>query len=208
MSKFYNANSENSEKDQDPIDTISISVATSDFTIQNVCLKMGIPLISIDGLNVKNVKNYVLKCITCSRFIFDTTKLFCSDCGYPYLMKVGYYANSKGEVTINDKEPEPRNRGQRVLYRIIFQFCLPNPTTDKRATIYILSEDQLPKKRNELTLEKDFDKIIENYEEYRDKIGKGGLYNFTANTHKKLVWGYPKKNPNIPKKYYSKKSKK
>jgi len=30
-------------------------------------------------------------------------------------MKVGYYVNQNGEVTINDKEAEARNRGTQVI---------------------------------------------------------------------------------------------
>jgi len=74
--------------------------------------------------------------------------------------------------------------------------------------VYILSEDQLPKKRNELTLEKDFEKIISNYEQYKDQISKPNATNFNSISSKKYIWGYPKKNPNVAKKYYSKKDKK
>lgn len=35
-------------------------------------------------------------------------------CGYTTLMKVGYYVNYNGEVTINDKDAEARNRGTQV----------------------------------------------------------------------------------------------
>jgi len=74
--------------------------------------------------------------------------------------------------------------------------------------VYVLSEDQLPKMKNELTLEKDFEKILSNYEYYRDRITKPGATTFDSISSKKYIWGYPKKNPNLAKKYYSKKDKK
>jgi hypothetical protein len=85
---------------------------------------------------------------------------------------------------------------------------LPKPSLSKKGVVYILSEDQMPtpKKRTTMNLERDLDKILDNYDlhkELNDKIHKK-----TYNTSKNLVWGYPKKNPNVPNKYYSKKNKK
>jgi hypothetical protein len=59
-----------------------------------------------------------------------------------------------------------------------------------------------------MTLEKDFEKIMANYEQYKDCIGKTSNTTFNTASTKKFVWGYPKQNPNIAKKYYSKKDKK
>lgn len=69
-----------------------------------------------------------------------------------------------------------------------------------------MAEDQIPKKMNELNLDKDLDKILDDYENYKDLLNKKEFKN--CNTSKNVVWGFPKKNPNVPKKYYSKKDKK
>ena len=114
-------------------------------------------------------------------------------------MKVSYSITSSGECTIYDKRAEKRVRGT--------QFDLPKPQIGKKATVYILAEDQVPKKRFEVDLEKNLDKILDNYEHFKDfkkKDNKQQIYNSSKN----FVWGYPKKNPNQSKKYYSKKSKK
>jgi hypothetical protein len=76
----------------------------------------------------------------------------------------------------------------------------------KKGVVYILAEDQLPKKRVGVNLEKDLDKLLDNYELYRELGDKTVQRNH--NTSKNLVWGYPKQNPNVPNKYYSKKNKK
>jgi hypothetical protein len=56
-------------------------------------------------------------------------------------------------------------------------------------------------------LEKDLDRILDNYESGRDfNPIKNDIKN--QNTTKSFVWGFPKKNPNVAKKYYSKKTKK
>jgi hypothetical protein len=72
--------------------------------------------------------------------------------------------------------------------------------------IYILSEDQLKTKKNEFSLEKNLDKILDNYDSFKDLNDKNVSKGF--NTSKNFVWGYPKQNPNASRKYYSKKSKK
>lgn len=73
--------------------------------------------------------------------------------------------------------------------------------------MYILSEDQLPKKKYEYNLEKDLEKILDNYESYKDFNPYKIDDDIKQNTTKKFVWGFPKKNPNVPKKYYGKKQK-
>ena len=191
-------NKENKENDnskkKDKLDEINnVFVNTGDFTLQNVCMKMGIPIIGVDGLRIKNIKNYILKCTVCNTFIFEIDRLFCDYCGYPYLMKIGYNIFANGEIKINDKEPEPRKRGQI--------FDLPTPSTKKNGTVYILSEDQIPKKgfnKGDINI----DKILKNYENFKELPKHDG--GVKINSSKEYKWGFPKRNPNIPKKYYNK----
>ncbi len=193
--KNENENENNNQKkiDNKKDDIENVFVNTADFTLQNACMKMGIPIIGVDGLRIKNIKNYILKCTVCNKFIFEIDRAFCDHCGYPYLMKIGYNIFANGEIRINDKEPEPRKRGQI--------FDLPTPSTKKNGTVYILSEDQIPKKgfdKRDINV----DKILENYENFKElpKHDTG----IKINSSKEYKWGFPKRNPNIPKKYYNK----
>ena len=177
-------------------DEINVYVNTADFTLQNACMKMGIPILGVDGLRIRNIKNYILKCTVCYKFIFEIDKKFCPYCGYPYLMKIGYNIYANGEIKINDRKPEPRKRGQI--------FDLPAPTTKKNGTVYILTEDQIPKKGfNKKDV--DINKILENYESFKELPKHDN--NLQINSSKQYKWGFPKKNPNIPKKHYNKKKK-
>lgn len=191
-----NDNKEKYEKDNK---LNRIFLISDDFTIQNVCLKIGIKVISVNGLLIRRVKNYLFKCLTCSKFNFDTTVLFCQECGYPSLMKIGFSVNDNGKGVIYDKDPDLRVRGTK--------FDLPKPTVGKKSTVYILCEDQLPKKKD-FDIEKHLDKILDNYEQYKDLLKKKVNGNFDGQSTKNFEWGYPKKNPNISKKYYGKKGKK
>lgn len=172
---------------------INVYVNSGDFTLQNVCLKMGMPVKGVDGMQIRKIKNYILKCTTCNEFIFDTSKKFCTYCGYPYLMKIGYNVYSNGDVKINDKKPDIRKRGT--------QFELPKPSIKKNAKIYILAEDQMPKQKGKD--EVNVDKILEYYENMKEipKLDTTERYK----SSKEYVWGYPKQNPNKAKKYYHKK---
>jgi RNA-binding protein NOB1 len=103
----------NVEKEEtSPIKTTIIS---SDFTVQNLSLKLGIPVMSIDNMLIKKIKHYILKCYSCNNFIFDTSKLFCENCGYNTLMKLGCSINKNGKMKIYDKKAEPRLRGTQVF---------------------------------------------------------------------------------------------
>jgi len=185
--------------EEEKSDKERVFIVTSDFAVQNIALKIGILINSIDGIRVQKIRNYVLKCFSCATFNFDTSRLFCEFCGYTTLMKIGYSVSSDGSVTIKDKDADPRLRGK--------QFNLPNPSLNKKAKIYLLCEDQLPKRKININVEKDFDKLIDNYFQYKDLLVKNNDVK-PYNSSKNFVWGYPKKNPNEPKKYYSKKSKK
>lgn len=187
----------NTEKDQslENLKKINVFVNSADFTLQNVCLKMGIPVMGVDGLQIRKIKNYIYKCTTCSTFIFDTSKKFCDFCGYPYLMKIGYNIYSNGDIKINDRKPEPRRRGN--------QFDLPKPSLSKKGVVYILAEDQIPKKGFGRSHNLNIDKILENYENMKE-IPKLDTEEKNKSS-KQYVWGYPRQNPNKPKKYYSKK---
>jgi hypothetical protein len=66
----------------------------------------------------------------------------------------------------------------------------------------------MPKKRHEMNLERDLEKILDNYENYLDFNPYKLSGNTISNTSKKFIWGFPKKNPNVPKKYYAKKQNK
>ena len=189
-------NIDNNDEDKKNKDEINVYVNTADFTLQNVCMKMGIPILGVDGLRIRNIKNYILKCTVCYKFIFEIDKKFCPYCGYPYLMKIGYNIYANGEMKINDRKPEPRKRGQI--------FDLPAPTTKKNGTVYILTEDQIPKKGfNKKDV--DINKILENYESFKELPKHDS--NIQINSSKQYKWGFPKKNPNIAKKYYNKKKK-
>merc|ERR1712137_1293975 len=46
-------------------DRVFVACCTTDFAMQNVLLQMGIKLLSIDGLQIRNLRNWILRCFAC-----------------------------------------------------------------------------------------------------------------------------------------------
>jgi RNA-binding protein NOB1 len=44
-----------------------VGCITTDYALQNVLLQMGMMLISVDGLVIKRVKQFVLQCFGCNQ---------------------------------------------------------------------------------------------------------------------------------------------
>ncbi len=105
---------------------INVFISSADFTLQNVALKMGLPVLGIDGKIIRRIKNYIFKCYSCNKFVFDTERLFCDNCGYNTLMKIGYSIDFKGIVRVFDKEAESRLRGKQVKIEPYNRFYIFN----------------------------------------------------------------------------------
>ena len=62
---------ESKEKD------FQVGVITTDFAMQNVLLHLGIQIVSIDGMRIKILKQWVKRCHGCSTLVPDVRKIFC-----------------------------------------------------------------------------------------------------------------------------------
>jgi len=50
------------------LEHVKVGCITTDFSMQNVLLQIGLNLISIDGMKIKKLKQWILKCQTCSKY--------------------------------------------------------------------------------------------------------------------------------------------
>lgn len=111
---------------------------TTDFAMQNVLIQLGIRIASSNGMMIKSVKHWVLRCNGCYKIHYDMQRLFCSKCGLNYLSKVGCHIDeTTGELKLHLKKNFHHNlRGKK--------YSLPSP--DKRDRFegdLLLREDQL-----------------------------------------------------------------
>jgi RNA-binding protein NOB1 len=103
--------------------------------MQNVLLQIGLRVVNMEGLVVKAVKQYVLKCHACFKICHDNTKLFCPACGNATLMRVSMYVNPDGTVGYSKGIKHFNLRGTK--------YSLPLPKQGRAKDDLVLREDQL-----------------------------------------------------------------
>lgn len=123
---------------------VPVACMTSDFSIQNCLLQMGLLVVSpLDGLMIKEAKKVALRCHACFKVFHDPTRIknnFCPHCGnLDTLKRVQYVIDKNGEkrVLINFKRPiKVKGTNQQ----------LPRPRGGKHANNPILAPDQRVKR--------------------------------------------------------------
>ena len=101
---------------------IQVALLSGDFAMQNVCLQIGLNLLSPSLQRIRNIRTYILRCHACFANEKDMSKQFCSRCGKPTLTRVSCSTNSKGEFKIHlKKNMQWNHRGDR--------FSIPKPVS-------------------------------------------------------------------------------
>ncbi|XP_035991667.1 RNA-binding protein NOB1 [Fundulus heteroclitus] len=115
---------------------VRVGCLTTDFAMQNVLIQMGLHVLSVNGLVIKQARNYVLRCHACFKTTSNMNKFFCPHCGNPTLKKLAVTIGADGGVLMHfSKNPKVLNpRGQR--------HSLPLPRGGKHASNPQLVEDQ------------------------------------------------------------------
>lgn len=124
---------------------IQVGCMTSDFSMQNVLIQIGIAVLSVDGLLIKKPRSYVLKCVTCSKITTNMSKQFCKHCGYKSLERVVVSIDENGNKVYRGRRKTPSAKS--MIH------SLPTPKGGKHSNYPILSEDQpraqqLPSKKS------------------------------------------------------------
>lgn len=71
-----------------PAEDARVACVTTDYSMQNVLIQMNLRVMSIDGLLVRTVKQWVLRCSACYKIHTDMDRLFCSKCGTNHLHRI------------------------------------------------------------------------------------------------------------------------
>jgi RNA-binding protein NOB1 len=121
------------------------AVATTDFAMQNVVLQMNLELLSVDGMKIRKVKSWVLRCGACFKVHTNADgtgpiakRLFCSHCGSDMIQRIAASVDGKtGRLRLHLKKNYRHNlRGTK--------YSLPKPGTGNRFQgDLLLREDQL-----------------------------------------------------------------
>eukprot|EP00795_Rhopilema_esculentum_P001569 gene1569-16020_t len=109
---------------------------TTDFAMQNVLMQMGLHVISVDGMLIRQARSYILKCHGCGKETTQMERVFCKNCGNKTLKKVSVSVNLDGSLTYHyPKRMRPQNiRGTK--------YAIPLPKAGRHASNAILTEDQ------------------------------------------------------------------
>ena len=121
---------------------------TTDFAMQNVILQMNLELLSLDGIRVRKLKNWVTRCGACYTVYTNTDtnnvvgplgkRLFCEKCGSDVMQRIAASVDGKtGRLRLHlSKKYQYNLRGTK--------FSLPKPGTGNRFQgDLLLREDQL-----------------------------------------------------------------
>eukprot|EP00163_Fabomonas_tropica_P034388 TRINITY_DN9492_c0_g1_i1.p1 TRINITY_DN9492_c0_g1~~TRINITY_DN9492_c0_g1_i1.p1 ORF type:complete len:350 (-),score=65.52 TRINITY_DN9492_c0_g1_i1:250-1299(-) len=116
-----------------------VACTTTDFTMQNVMLQMGMKVLSVDGLLIKKTKQWRNRCHACFKITDDMEREFCGHCGNHTMQRVSCTVNDDGTVEVQLPPRQPSIRGTR--------YSIPNPKGGKKNSDVILREDELISKQ-------------------------------------------------------------
>ena len=121
--------------ENDHVEKVETACVTTDFAMQNVLLQIGLNLMAVNGMRVKHLKNWVLRCHACFSITKDMSKRFCPKCGNATLIRTSSSINPEtGVVTYYLKKNfQYNNRGTK--------YSLPTPKGGREGNL-ILREDQ------------------------------------------------------------------
>ncbi|XP_020844735.1 RNA-binding protein NOB1 isoform X3 [Phascolarctos cinereus] len=115
---------------------VQVGCVTTDFAMQNVLLQMGLHVLAVNGMLIREARSYILRCHGCFKTTSDMTRVFCAHCGNRTLKKVAMTVNDDGSLHMHF------SRNPKVLNARGLRYSLPAPKGGKHANNPHLTEDQ------------------------------------------------------------------
>ncbi|XP_010610658.1 RNA-binding protein NOB1 isoform X2 [Fukomys damarensis] len=116
------------EKGDVPQD-VRVGCVTTDFAMQNVLLQMGLHVLAVDGMLIREARSSILRCHGCFKTTSDMSRVFCAHCGNKTLKKVAVTVSEDGTLHMlfsrNPKYPLPMPKGGKYASN-------PHLTEDQR----------------------------------------------------------------------------
>eukprot|EP00927_Polykrikos_kofoidii_P070622 TRINITY_DN67037_c0_g1_i1.p1 TRINITY_DN67037_c0_g1~~TRINITY_DN67037_c0_g1_i1.p1 ORF type:complete len:628 (+),score=111.40 TRINITY_DN67037_c0_g1_i1:56-1939(+) len=103
-----------------PAETLKVTCVSTDYSVQNVLLQMGITPLTFEGYVVKKVRLWGLSCRACFHFDRDTEKIFCAKCGNDTVVRVPFIVTKNGKTICLDDGRKLRTKGTK--------YSIPKPT--------------------------------------------------------------------------------
>ncbi|XP_016308518.1 RNA-binding protein NOB1 [Sinocyclocheilus anshuiensis] len=119
-----------------PTADVRVGCLTTDFAMQNVLIQIGLHVLSVNGMLIKNTRSYILRCHACFKTTTNMNKSFCPHCGNDTLKKVAVGINKDGTMQMHF------SRNSKVLNPKGKRYSLPLPQGGKHANNPHLVDDQ------------------------------------------------------------------
>ncbi|KAM9607572.1 RNA-binding protein NOB1 isoform 1-T1 [Trichechus inunguis] len=115
---------------------VRVGCMTTDFAMQNVLLQMGLHVLAVNGMLIREARSYILRCHGCFKTTSDMNRVFCSHCGNKTLKKVSVTVSDDGTLLMHF------SHNPKVLNPRGLRYSLPTPKGGKYAVNPHLTEDQ------------------------------------------------------------------
>ncbi|XP_073440453.1 RNA-binding protein NOB1 [Dendrobates tinctorius] len=177
---------------------VVVGCLTTDFAMQNVLIQMGLHVLSMDGMLIRQTRSHILRCHGCFKTTADMTKLFCPNCGNKTLKKIAVSVNEDGGLHMHfSRNPKVFNtRGMR--------HSLPAPQGGKHASNPQLVGDQnFPQQRLSNKARSKTDVFNPDYIAGASPFVENDIYSRAANLNIRdgaIGAGRKRVNPNAPRK--------
>ncbi|XP_078251987.1 RNA-binding protein NOB1-like [Rhinoraja longicauda] len=182
---------------------VKVGCMTTDFAMQNVLIQMGLHVISLNGMIIKQARNYILRCHARFKTTTNMNKKFCPNCGNKTLKKVAVTVNEDGSLLFH------LSKKTKVLNPRGLRHPLPLPHGGKHASNPHLSEDQnFPQQRLSKKARQKTNVFDPDYIAGVSPFVENDIYSRAANLNirdGRLGGGRRRLNPNAASKKFTKK---
>ncbi|NXI55669.1 NOB1 protein, partial [Chloroceryle aenea] len=111
-------------------------------SLQNVLLQMGLHVLAVNGMLIRQARSYILRCHGCFKTTSDMTKVFCPNCGNKTLKKVAVSVSEDGSLHMHF------SRNPKVLNPRGLRYPLPAPKGGKHANNpHLVADQPFPQQR-------------------------------------------------------------
>ncbi|KAF7667823.1 hypothetical protein LDENG_00045480 [Lucifuga dentata] len=182
---------------------VKVGCVTTDFAMQNVLIQIGLHVLSVNGMLIKQARNYILRCHACFKTSSNMNRVFCAHCGNKTLKKLAVTVSEDGSMQMHfSKNP-------RVLNPRGLRYSLPLPQGGKHTNNPQLVEDQrFPQQRLSKKAQQKTDVFNPDYVAGASPFCENDIYSRSANLHIRdgqSGSGRRRANPNMAHKKFVKK---
>ncbi|XP_041917700.1 RNA-binding protein NOB1 isoform X1 [Alosa sapidissima] len=187
-----------------PAADVKVGCVTTDFAMQNVLIQIGLNVLSVNGMLIKQTRNYILRCHACFKTTTNMNKTFCPHCGNNTLKKVAVTISEDGSTQMHF------SRNPKVLNPKGMRYSLPKPQGGKHASNPHLVEDQqFPQQRVSRKARQKTDVFDPDYVAGNSPFIENDIYSRSATLHIRDTQGSGggrrRSNPNAARKKFVKK---